>query len=773
MIRKTLLLLIMAVCANSVTASGNIKRDKTENNPASIEGHVFDEQTKEPIAFANILVKGMQKGTTSDLDGNFILRNLQPATYILKVSFVGYETIEKEVVVSAGKTTHAHIELKTANTLLNPVVVSANRNEINRKEAPTIVNVLSDKAFEASNAHDLSQALPFQTGVRVEYNCQNCGFPQVRINGLEGPYTQLLIDSRAVMSSLAGVYGLEQIPVNMIDRIEVVKGGSSALFGSNAIAGTINIITKEPVSNTFSISTNLESLNGSATSSNINANAAFIRKDKRFGASFYQTFRKRTPFDYDKDGFSELGMLDARSFGTKTFFKMNNLNKLTLEYHTTEEERRGGNAFEQPAHQADICEMTNHKIHTASLTHDYITLNGLNHYSVYSSVQYIDRNSYYGSYKDPNAYGKSDDLTLLFGVQGSNKFAKLLFLPATLTYGAEFNANTLNDKVLGYNISMHQSTQTGGIFLQSEWTSSHFNFLIGGRLDKHNLINDLIFSPRMNILYKPSDNMQFRASYGAGYRPPQAFDEDLHVTQVGGLSLRTHLAQGLRPEYSHSLNLSADLYHSFSRNIEANLLLEGFYTELQDVFALRVIDYDTINSTMVQERYNASGARVAGISLTAKIAYKTFNTLSIGYTHQNNRYRKTEFWSSDETVQGTDKMLRTPDNYGFISLNYQPVTPLELNITGTYTGSMTVPHYAGYIASDCLEQTPDFYDINLSTSYTFNIYRDISLKLTLGIKNMFNAFQQDFDKGIDRDAGYIYGPMQPRTLFIAAKIYSI
>ena len=119
--------------------------------------------------------------------------------------------------------------------MTDEVVVSANRNEVSRKAAPVVVNVMSAKLFEMVNSTDLAKTLNYQSGLRVENNCQNCGFPQVRINGLEGPYSQILINSRPIISALSGVYGLEQIPVNMIERVEVVRGGGSALFGANAV----------------------------------------------------------------------------------------------------------------------------------------------------------------------------------------------------------------------------------------------------------------------------------------------------------------------------------------------------------------------------------------------------------------------------------------------------------------------------------------------------------------------------------------------------------
>src|SRR5690606_3335822 len=128
-----------------------------------------------------------------------------------------------------------HIRLLEDNLNLNEVVVSATRYGLDRREAPVVVNVLGPKLFNATQSVAMSETLAYQPGVRVENNCQNCGFSQVRLNGLEGAYSQILINSRPVFSALNSVYGLDQIPTSMIDRIEVVRSGGSALFGANAI----------------------------------------------------------------------------------------------------------------------------------------------------------------------------------------------------------------------------------------------------------------------------------------------------------------------------------------------------------------------------------------------------------------------------------------------------------------------------------------------------------------------------------------------------------
>ena len=162
-----------------------------------------------------------------------------------------------------------HDDCYHTTVTMDEVVVSANKSLVNRKDAPVVVNVIGSKLLEQLNAPDLSKTLSFQSGLRVENNCQNCGFPQVRINGLEGPYSQILINSRPVVSALAGVYGLEQIPAAMVERIEVVRGGGSALFGANAVGGTINIITKDPKENTLELSNTLSSLGGKAWEDNM------------------------------------------------------------------------------------------------------------------------------------------------------------------------------------------------------------------------------------------------------------------------------------------------------------------------------------------------------------------------------------------------------------------------------------------------------------------------------------------------------------------------
>ena len=237
---KKYIVCLLGLCCSLVgLAMPEISSPVKEGNV--ITGHVIEKGTEAGIPYAAVLIVETGDGTVTDQDGYFRFKNVPAGKYTLNAQVMGYGTQTKKVTVSKEFTVDMHFVMEEESILTDEVVVSANRNETSRKVAPVVVNVMNNKLFEMVNSTDLSKSLNYQSGLRVENNCQNCGFSQVRINGLEGPYSQILINSRPVMSALSGVYGLEQIPTNMIERVEVVRGGGSALFGANAVGGTINI----------------------------------------------------------------------------------------------------------------------------------------------------------------------------------------------------------------------------------------------------------------------------------------------------------------------------------------------------------------------------------------------------------------------------------------------------------------------------------------------------------------------------------------------------
>ena len=755
-------MLVLACVSMSSYAVNPIK----EGN--MIAGHVIVKGTEEGIPFATVMILGTNRGAVSNEEGQFEFRKLAAGKYTLRVQVMGYKTQEKTITVSAEATSVVHFQMEEVSFTTDEVVVSANRNEVSRKAAPVVVNVMSAKLFETVNSTDPAKSLNFQSGLRVENNCQNCGFPQVRINGLEGPYSQILINSRPIISALSGVYGLEQIPVNMIERVEVVRGGGSALFGANAVGGTINIITKDPINNSFQVASTMSNMNGKSWEQYMGGNVSLVAKDNSYGIALYETYRNRNPYDADGDGFSELGKLNMNTFGMRAYYRPNYFSRINVEYHTTNEFRRGGNKFNLQPHEADITEQTKHIINSGGVSYDRYW--GEKHkMSVYGSIQHTDRNSYYGAQKDMNAYGKTNDLTWVVGGMYVGNMDRCLFAPATFTGGVEYQSNSLHDVMTGYHRDMQQDVRIAGGFVQNEWRLNRWTMLVGARLDKHNLIDHPIFSPRVNFLYKPSDNLQARLTYSTGFRAPQAYDEDLHVTAVGGEGVQIRLADGLREERSNSFSGSVDWSFPMG-HWQSNILLEGFYTDLHHVFVLEDIGEDQ-NGDKIKERRNGSGAKVYGVNLDAKVAHGREAQLQLGFTVQRSRYNRAEVWTSEgEEEQTTKRMPRTPDYYGYFTFTSAPLKNFDFSLSGTYTGKMIVPHMAGYIEKSRMEHTPQFMDLNLKLNYTFVLKDHIKMQVNGGVQNIFNSFQKDLDKGEFRDAGYFYGPTQPRTYFVGIKI---
>lgn len=774
--KQYILLLVLMVMSTGINVYAEDVNPVKEGN--AITGHVIEKGTENSLPYAAVLIVETGQGTVSDENGEFKFKKIPAGKYTLKVQLLGYETQMKNVTVSKDFTVDIHFLMSDESIMTDEVVVSANRNETSRKVAPVVVNVMNAKLFESVNSTDLAKSLNYQSGLRVENNCQNCGFPQVRINGLEGPYSQILINSRPVVSALSGVYGLEQIPVNMIERVEVVRGGGSALFGANAVGGTINIITKDPVNNSFQISSTMSNMNGKVWEQYMGANASLVSKDNTYGIALYESYRNRNPYDADGDGFSELGKLNMNTFGLRTYYRPTQFSRISLEYHTTNEFRRGGNKFDLQPHETDITEQTKHVINSGGLSYDLFWKEYKHKLSFYSSIQHTDRDSYYGAQQDLNAYGKTDDLTWVAGGMYVGNFEKVLFSPATFTVGLEYQNNSLHDVMTGYHRDMKQDVRIASAFVQNEWKMNQFIFLAGFRLDDHNLIDNPIFSPRLNLLYKPSDKLQARVTWSTGFRAPQAYDEDLHVTAVGGEGVLIKLADGLKAEHSNSISGSIDWTANIG-HFQTNLLLEGFYTGLDDVFVLEDMGHDA-NGNKVKERRNGNGARVYGVNVDSKIAHGRDAALQVGFTVQRSEYTDWEAWSEDPEVAAIKRMPRTPDYYGYFTFTSAPLKNFDWSLSGVYTGRMRVPHFAPaglpeeyvgqYITKDEMVHTPDFFDLNVKLNYTFVLNDHIKLQLNGGVQNIFNAFQKDLDKGGYRDSGYFYGPTQPRTYFIGIKI---
>lgn len=734
-----------------------------KKSDAHIAGHVLDAHTQEHLSFVNVQVEGTALGCLTDESGHFYLKNLPEGELTIVFSMMGYETEKRTVTLRRDTLIEMNVAIAETSFMIDNVVVTANKYETKQREVATIVNVIPPLIIESTTSNSMADVLNFQTGLRVEETCSNCGVPQIRINGLEGQYTQILMDSRPIFSSLASVYGLEQLPAGMVDRIEVIRGGGSALYGANAIAGVVNIITKEPSRNSLNISNSSAFTQQGTYDINTNMNASVVSENQKAGLFLFGVQRNRQQYDRDNDGHSDIPHLNSTTVGFRSYFKTSDYSKITAEYHHTTEFRRGGYGIDslQP-HESPLTEQLKHNINAATAKWDMYTADNKHFVSVYTSFQHIARDSYFGTNYNPNAYGKSTDIVSVTGAQYRFSYPCGI-MNADLSAGAEYFYNQLRDQILGYDRNTLQRVHLGGGYVQNEWKNKQWSILVGGRLEQHSLLDKPVFSPRANIRYTPIEPIILRLSYASGYRAPQIYEEDLHVGAVGGEVSLISLDENLKPEYSHSISGSIDMYKRFGK-WDLNLTLEGFFTQLNDVFTLVENGHDA-QGNLLLTRTNASGARVAGMNIEAKVGFGHLLTFQAGYTYNHSRYIEPLQWSENPNIAPQRRMFRTPDHYGYFLCNIEPVEHFHIVTNGKVTGNMLVQHFAGYVPEDEEVTTPTFFEWDIKLCYDIPLYKHYTLEINAGVKNILDQFQSDLDKGMDRDAGFIYGPATPRTFF--------
>ncbi len=735
---------------------------------ANVAGHIINKSNGEHVPFMSIKVIETGIHTMSDATGHFFLRNLPEGTFKIEFSAMGYKSVVTEVTTVRGRTLELNIEVEESALMVDEVVVTATRNLSKRRDAPSVVNVVGKKLFESTGSSNLSQVLNFIPGVRVDVSCQNCAVTEVRINGLEGQYSQILLDGRPMFSALATVYGIEQLPAEMIERVEVVRGGGSAVYGSNAIGGVVNIITKEPLTNIVTLSSSLSVFGKGATETNTAFNGSFISDDYKSGVYLFGIVRDKDGYDRNDDGFSDIPVISSEIIGFRGHHKPTNNSRITAEYHHIREYRRGGDSLHLPPHDAMIAEQLRHKIDGGSLKYDVYSNNLRHRLNLFAAAQTIKRDSYFGTEMNLDAYGNTNDNTYSVGAQYSVDLKQIVLLPSELTVGIEYNYNSLLDKMLGHGKVIDQVSFTYGGYLQNEWKGEKSSLLVGARIDKNNFIDNPVISPRINLRFTPYQDLVLRASYSTGFRAPQIYSEDLHVEAVGGDVSFIVNDPDLKPEYSHSFNISSDLYGTIG-TIQTNLLVDLFHTKLRDVFALVEIGEDNQGNILL-ERRNEEGATISGINSEARFAYGNRISLQTGWTFQKSLYDKEFSWSEEDDLPPQRRMLKTPDVYGYLSLNWNPFKNGDLSFTGNYTGTMLMPHFAGYIPENREVTTPSFWDFGILASYSVFAGRNMNIKFTAGVKNILDSFQKDLDKGPLRDAGYLYGPVMPRTFNFGVKL---
>lgn len=737
---------------------------------------VRDEQNLHPLEQTFLYDLDNKKIYKTDSLGCTLLLVQHQKMVKLRVRRTGYTTIDTSFRENDTDTLFILLKEIPHSKIDHDVIVTATRTKSLKDDSPIRISVIDSKQLEQTQSVTLAEGLQYQQGLRLENNCQNCGTTQIRINGLEGPYSQILIDSKPIFSTVSGVYGLEQIPSSMIESIEVLRGGASSMYGGNAVGGVINVLTKEPLANNLEFSSTGTSFGNGAYELSTQMYGTLVNDDFTNGLTVYGTTRQRDPFDANGDEFSEIARLRQNTIGTKFFSKPTQNTNLKIGYSFVDEDRRGGNRFDLEPHQADITEWIASSTHFGTFSFDYQPTSSST-INLYSGMSVVHRDSYYGANQDTNAYGTTDNNLFLLGTSFIQEVFTENFGEHLFTSGIEFQYEGLEDIALGYNRNIRQFVRQQGVYFQDNIKFfPHFDAIVGVRIDRHSMVNNLMFNPRMSIKYSPIPSVALRGNFSTGFRAPQAFNEDLHIQVVNG-DLQIHLpGTNLREERSKSYSFNIENKYS-SSDFTLTTSVETFYTVLDGVFVYNNIGKDALGN-QVFERVNGNNSIVRGLTFDCNGTYGSSFSFRASFTSQRNNFSDEIVWSERKVEipgqapsfikQSSTQYLRTPNNYGFFSISIGPFSNLLTSVSAVYTGTMSVPWYKKN--EDILLQTQDFFDVMVKCDYSPEFLQGI--EISAGVFNIFQSYQPVFDSGINRDAGFTYGPLKPRSAFLGIR-YSL
>lgn len=787
--KKTYTLFIVLMCAINVFSQSS----KTD---AMLFGHVIDKATQKHLPYVTITVKGTNLATATDATGHFKLAHLPVGKQTVEAQLVGYKPQKVEVQMAEGKGTELYFELEEDVFNLDQVVVTGTRTQHYVKNVPVRTEVVTSQALKNKNAWNVFDALEGVPGIRVENQCQFCNFTMVRMQGLGAEHTQVLINGQPVYSGLASVYGLEQMGTGDVDRIEVVKGAGSALYGSSAVAGAINIITKDP-SPVPSISADLQFGNHHTNVYNV---AASMRNAKgTMGMSAYaqkidhgvidETSEGSTRQEvYKKDGISDRVASRLHNLGFNLFINdpLFGKDKIVFRGKAINEKREGG-TITNDQYKNPFTEGTeNITTDRYELEAAYNKALGGNSMLNFTNT-YINHNrsatndSFLGDYKSthndetPNV----EDMRPYLATENS--------LVSTLTLGSKLGnhnvlvgvqnyVSRLNESGM-YVVVDHESEFVGqaykstarkraneiGAFIQDEWhVTDNVVVVPGVRVDYHKSgeeytsdkkvfdqafpktsFKETSINPRLAIKYNLEKHWVFRANAGTGFRAPYGFSEDLHLCSG---SPRVWKSSDLKAETSRSANLSADYYgHRFQ--VSANL----FYTFLKNKIDFGDADDNVKALGYTYQWNNVDNAVVKGAEFTVLANPVRNLNLGVDFAFNHGTYKNIRNdWKDTKYADISKYIPRFPTTSGSFKVEYTPQS-WNFTLNALYQGKMYIDYISETEANSKIKETKPYMTFNASVSKTFD-----RVRFYVGAKNIFSYVQDE--KYLD-DAAFMYAPV--------------
>ncbi|MBR9831587.1 TonB-dependent receptor [bacterium] len=632
----------------------------------TISGTVFQENG-EVVPFANVYLSNTNWGAASDENGQFKINNIPPGEYQIHAQFIGFSRQSKSIALSENQNLTVNFELQYSNLDLEEVVITGTMKEMSKKNSPVPVEVYTAKYFANNKNPSVFESLQNVNGVRPQLNCSVCNTGDIHINGLEGPYTMVLIDGMPIVSGLSTVYGLTGIPASLIEQVEIVKGPASTLYGSEAVGGLINVITKKP-STAPLFSADVFTTSWLETNADIGAKFHLGKKASSLLGVNY--FKYSNPLDLNNDGFTDITLQDRISLFNKISFdrKDNRIFNIGMRY--VYEDRWGGEMNWRPAFRGGD--------------------------SIYGESIYTNRWEVFGNYQLPIV---DENFNLQFSTNGHHQnsvygtdryIADQRIAFSQLTWNKKWTPS--NDVLLGvaYRYTYYDDNTVAtyaadssknspsnihlpGLFIQNQVTINEFNTLLLGLRYDHNNIHGNIFSPRINYKWNSKkEKTIIRLSAGNGFRVANIFTED-HAALTGAREVV--FTEKLQPEQSVNVNLN--VVQKFYTKNQTYVNLDGsiFYT----FFSNRIVpDYETNPNQIIYA--NLDGQAISkGVSLNADIVWHSGVKIMGGATLMD---------VTIEENNGKQRQLLTENFTGVWSIEY---TILPYNLTINYTGNVYSP----------------------------------------------------------------------------------
>lgn len=720
-----------------------------------VKGEVMDVRSEEQVKHAT--VKNLHNGAMvlTDHAGNFRIQANEGDS--VAVSAVGYAA--DTVVISSHK--FIVVQLQPVAKVLNEVVISGTLKEIKKSNSPIAVESYSPKFFKKNVTASVFEALSIINGVQPQLNCNVCNTGDIHINGMEGPYTMVLIDGMPVVSNLATVYGFSGIPSNLIKRVEIVKGPSSTLYGSEAVAGLINIITKDPVSAPlFNADVYFTSYN------ELNADiSAKFKVGKASSLLGLNVFHFDQLYDVNKDNFTDVTLQQRVSLFNKWNFSRSNKLPFQLAVRLLAEDRWGGE-LQWTKQWRGTDSIYGESIYTKrmEMIGNYGLKFGKEQLLLEYSYNFHHQNSFYG--------------IVPYHAKQHAGFAQLRWNKEIgdhyITAGIPFRYTWYDDNTVatmktdGGNKPSLQ--KMNGVFVQDEWKFQDQWTLLGGARFELTNLQGVIVSPRLALKWSNNNHHVLRLSAGNGFRVVNLFTED-HAALSGAREVV--IAETLNPErsWNGNLNYTGTFTPSFGYvTLDATL----FYT----YFTNKIIpDYDTDPQKIIYK--NIDGYAVSrGFTFNTDVSFKKHWKLLAGITLM-------DVFDKQPAASGVverQRQVLAPLFSGNYAVTYNiPKWKLMIDLTGKVYGPQRLP----VVPNDFRpEYSPWFSLANLQLTKRMGK----RIELYAGVKNLLNFMPQNpilrpedpFDKrvndpvnnpnGYTFDPSYNYAPIMGRRGMLGLRL---